>query len=211
MNYLVVQVSTVLVQVKPSVLICLPVSKRPCGVSFLEEWEKNKQEIIQDIGLSFLEMKTTSMGKQVLFYAQEKLQVELAKENRACFLEELGYSRKLSLKGYLNVLMERFNSGKFPHEIGIFLGYPVKDVKGFMCKEAFPLDRRTRWRIFGDLSISLNLMRLYEKVETIFKEMLNNGQDPLRAIDKLQVCFQVEVGNKKVRRIRGQERLNVAY
>ena len=47
-------------------------------------------------------------------------------------LESCGYDTKLSVEEKLRILEERISCGSFPHEIGIFLGYPVDDVLGFI-------------------------------------------------------------------------------
>lgn len=48
------------------------------------------------------------------------------------FLSVFGYSEADNPDTYIAILKRRFVKGKFPHEIGIFLGYPLHDVYGFI-------------------------------------------------------------------------------
>ena len=65
-------------------------------------------------------------------YRVSQLQRDLQKPGVACFLESYGY-RSLVVDEALNHLQQRIleNDG-FPHEIGIFLDYPLADVIGFI-------------------------------------------------------------------------------
>lgn len=48
------------------------------------------------------------------------------------FLSDFGYSEATDIDTYIEILKSRFCKSEFPHEIGIFLGYPLHDVYGFM-------------------------------------------------------------------------------
>lgn len=69
-----------------------------------------------------------------LFYVFHRARLEkilFVPENRA-FLSEQGYEYSC-LGGALKKLKQRMqNSAEFPHEVGLFLGYPLCDVRGFM-------------------------------------------------------------------------------
>jgi hypothetical protein len=192
LKHLTVCVSSVLLGVKPSVLTGLPSQERCCGANFLDTWKENKKYIVTSLGISCKELKTSSNGKQVLFFNKKNLWQALRVNDNAEFLDRFGYLNCFSVEDYLKVLEERFNSRNFPHEIGVFLGYPLKDVKGFIYKESDPLQGATRWKVFGDSSHSFRLMQLYDKAENVFRQMIEKGQDPLRSINKLITYFQKE-------------------
>jgi len=190
MKYLMVQTSPVLVGVKPAVLMGLCDTERCCGVNFLDLWKKENPDVIKNLGLSYRELKTTLRGKQILFFNSDKLQEVLSVRDNAEFLKRFGYFSCASAKDYLDVLEMRFNGQNFPHEIGVFLGYPLKDIKGFIYKGSKPLVATTRWKIFGDPAVSLKLMKLHEQAESIFKQLMEKGKDPMRFLDKLTMYFQ---------------------
>lgn len=78
--------------------------------------------------------------------------LENKKQNN--FLKFIGYPREYNLEGYINELVNRLHSDQFPHEIGIFLGYPIKDVLGFMGYGKQELSCIYGWRVYGNKEIS---------------------------------------------------------
>ena len=66
----------------------------------------------------------------VYVYHYERLQKLLLSREVKAFLYTLGYTYT-SAEEAVGQLKERM-PGKFPHEIGVFLGYPLSDVRGFI-------------------------------------------------------------------------------
>lgn len=58
-------------------------------------------------------------------------------------------------------------SGSIPHEIGIALGYPLKDVWGFMGISADSCSGSCGWKIFGDPEPSMKKKHRYEKARAL--------------------------------------------
>lgn len=68
----------------------------------------------------------------VYVYRKGRLARELSARPVAAFLRQLGYC-DLSEEGAIACLAGRLAArGGFPHEIGLFLGYPLCDVQGFI-------------------------------------------------------------------------------
>jgi len=67
------------------------------------------------------------------------------------FLKQFGYSRFLSLEEKLAYLKTRLETyAEFPHEIGIFLGYPIEDVEGFIKNKGQNYLLRGSWLVYSD-------------------------------------------------------------
>lgn len=68
----------------------------------------------------------------IIVYRRRVLEEHLqARLNRA-FLAQYGYPEEGKLADYLNVLSTRLDRESFPHEIGVFLGYPLHDIYCFI-------------------------------------------------------------------------------
>ena len=68
----------------------------------------------------------------VLVYRRDRLERQLEQEEVARLLERDGYPLAGGLEAMLDHLASRMaGSGGFPHEVGLFLGYPAEDVEGF--------------------------------------------------------------------------------
>ena len=68
----------------------------------------------------------------VIVYRKSILEKHLQSHFNRAFLSQCGYPEIGSLADYLNVLRTRLDCDSFPHEIGVFLGYPLHDIYCFI-------------------------------------------------------------------------------
>ena len=63
----------------------------------------------------------------------------------------------------------------FPHEIGLFLGYPLEDVQGFIenCGKNYRLCGC--WKVYGDPQAALRCFARYEKCARVYLQCYQNG------------------------------------
>ena len=57
----------------------------------------------------------------------------------------------------------RKSAANFPHEIGVFLGYPAEDVRGFL--EGRPATCKGPWRAYGDERVARRRFKALEEQE----------------------------------------------
>lgn len=68
----------------------------------------------------------------VIVYRKDVLETHLQALSNRGFLAQYGYSEAGSIADDLNLLSTRLKQDAFPHEIGVFLGYPLGDIRGFI-------------------------------------------------------------------------------
>lgn len=68
----------------------------------------------------------------VIVYRKSVLEKHLRAYNNNGFLQQYGYPETASLAEYLDILRGRLCCDSFPHEIGVFLGYPLHDIYCFI-------------------------------------------------------------------------------
>ena len=61
------------------------------------------------------------------------------------------------------------------HEIGLFLGYPLEDVQGFIenCGKNYRLCGC--WKVYGDPQAALRCFARYEKCARVYLQCYQNG------------------------------------
>lgn len=64
----------------------------------------------------------------------------------------------------LNHLKERFKLQDFPHEIGLFLGYPPKDVSSFIEEKGRHSLSIQYWKVYHDLEASQERFKRIDEV-----------------------------------------------
>lgn len=96
------------------------------------------------------------------------------------FLRTQGYVED-SLEGYLSQLGRRLEeSAEFPHEIGVFLDYPLEDVQGFMANGGAGAVCQGCWKAYGDAQEAYRRFRLYGKCREVYLSCYRRGFDVLR-------------------------------
>lgn len=88
--------------------------------------ELNKNDIYLDI---LCECEERAL---VIVYRKKVLEKHLRLYNNCAFLSQYGYPKNGNLKDYLSILKMRLGCDSFPHEIGVFLGYPLHDIYCFI-------------------------------------------------------------------------------
>ena len=99
------------------------------------------------------------------------------------FLKSQGYETSGGLEQSLNQLSERLClEREFPHEIGIFLGYPLFDVISFMENKGRNYAFCGCWKAYDDPAGARKRTDQYRKCSSIYKRMFENGTPILRLI-----------------------------
>lgn len=144
-------------------------------------WDMFGIDILKDTGIEYRIFVRDSARLIVLFYRPEVMRRHLEHGETRRFLRRLGYPAGKGLDGCLQVLQERFRGG-CPHEIGVFLGIPLKDVLGFMGLSREPLSCRGEWCVFGDAAHSLGAMRRFAGDRDMVAAYLREGRCPLAVL-----------------------------
>ena len=98
-------------------------------------------------------------------------------------LGQLGYVYQ-NVNEALKFLQGRMNGADFPHEIGFFLGYPIKDVYGFMGLCELPVAGSGTWKMYGKLESSIALLNEHIAAREVVINSLCSGDNPLSLLEK---------------------------
>ena len=92
------------------------------------------------------------------------------------FLKGFGYScfDAESLLNFFQVRMTR--SVCFPHEVGVFLGYPLDDVKDFITYGGKNYKLIGCWKVYNDVPNSMHIFEVYKKCQKILRERFELGE-----------------------------------
>jgi hypothetical protein len=133
-------------------------------------------------GIRVLPMRVDD--KRVLFYVYRPNMLKKDIKNKAAeeILSERGYECDkpgLCVTRLKKMLCE---SDNFPHEIGLFLGYPPDDVIGFIKKDK-ECKMTGYWKVYGDVNKAEKLFKKYRKCTEVYCDLWKNG----KTIEKLTV------------------------
>jgi hypothetical protein len=178
--FLALETAEVLAGAKPANLIRLGNRRQSCGRNLFLLWRAFGVSLLADSGLQALPLRESGEGSLLLFFSGTLLYRQLRDPAVAAFLQQLGYPPPGDLPGTLAELQRRFRAGSaLPHEIGLFLGYPLKDVAGYMGRTDLPCTGCRMWRIYGDPTPSLALSDRFIVCRNLMAKRLRATRSPM--------------------------------
>lgn len=134
----------------------------------------NKRLNYKGVSLKILKI---SNGNALLYvYREKKLKEDFSKKGVAEFLSSCGYDSS-NIPLCIERLIKRIcESESFPHEIGLFLGYPLGDVTGFIENKGKNSLYTGFWKVYCNKNEAIRTFEKYKKCRKIYQKLYNNGK-----------------------------------
>lgn len=150
-------------------LNCGPIlkgSKAACIITIKPNELSLISDMLADTGLSYRLIRTGRKDLILYLYRENQLHKYISQTNVIEFLKKYGYC-KTSIEEMIDMLSDRillYGDGQieFPHEIGIFLGYPIGDVKGFIENEGKNYIYSGYWKVYENAAEAIRLFSQYD-------------------------------------------------
>ena len=133
-------------------------------------------------GIRMLPMRYENGTGLVYVYRPSKLQKDLSNEKAAGLLAERGYTCCDPNHCIRRLQQEIAQGGDFPHEIGLFLGYPPADVEGFIHRKK-EAKCSGCWKVYDDEESARRTFARYRKCTDVYMRHLADGS----ALERLTV------------------------
>jgi len=161
----------VIMGAKPSNLVSFDSS----AAGFSAGWLLDSRAKFARSGIASYELRRTDARTLVLFYRPCMLSLCLGEPQSAALLRRCGY-REGNLGALLAQLTERMRGEEaFPHEIGLFLGYPVRDVESFIASGGQGEALSGYWKVYDDVTAARRSFELYDRCRTAVAGMVKKG------------------------------------
>ncbi|MBO6215257.1 MAG: DUF3793 family protein [Lachnospiraceae bacterium] len=132
--------------------------------------------IFRDKGLRLILLKSTNEHSIVYLYRPDQLKNDLKDPKALKILKKRGYKHK-SPECCIVELVDRLKSNEgFPHEIGLFLGYPPSDVEGFMKHPCSGVKCSGCWKAYSDPDAAERTFNRYRKCTEFYLRMNRKGR-----------------------------------
>ncbi|NLK94370.1 MAG: DUF3793 family protein [Clostridiales bacterium] len=184
-NYLVYNLSTVISKVKPSVTITIHKNH----YTLFEAWKKHGAKFVEELGLEYLDLRDCKRILIVLVYDKQIIEECISYKDNKEFLISIGYPKENDPYINLYLLKKRYSIYNCPHEIGIFLGIPIEDVKDFIeCGEKKCILCKY-WKVYNNYHEAKKIFNRYDKVKKHTVKHLLLGNKTLEVADGLRNFF----------------------
>ncbi len=152
------------------------------AVKFYSKHALNKDvtfwnERFSQSGVKLEILKTGTKSALIYMYRKDMLMNDMNDTLAKDILLRYGYEN-LNVERAIKKLYKRINvSNEFPHEIGLFLGYPPKDIEGFICNKGENCSLCRYWKVYCDKEESLIKFAKYDKCKEVYKRLWQEGLD----------------------------------
>lgn len=147
------------------------------AVSINEELCEGIERLFEGMNISWRILSRKEGKCLILFYRAEELEEYLQRPEQRKILREFGYSCQ-GLEEMLDHLSRRIcilggGDWGFPHEIGVFLGYPAEDVWGFIENAGKQYLFVGYWKVYHNPSFAKKTFKKYDQaIECAVNEFL---------------------------------------
>jgi hypothetical protein len=128
-------------------------------------WKAYKNEISHKFNIKTFELKETEKYITVLFYNEDLLNDKLKDVETAKFLWKYGYTTNLNIEASLILLKNRYDKCNCPHELGIFLGFPLEDVKTFIESPNKEYLLCGYWKVYHNPELALKTFESFDNAK----------------------------------------------
>ena len=116
-------------------------------------------------------------------YQEQRLEAALSPSIRTLLRKKFGYRQTQSLDAMLSELAEHIQqSATFPHEIGLFLGYPVADVLGFIAHHGEDYLLLGYWKVYRNAEQAKQLFSQYDGCRSYLCRQMKQGRSFYQAL-----------------------------
>ena len=149
---------------------------------FLENIREMNRRLIPR-GVRIVPLKNMEKSVLVYMYRPDRLREDLGDSAARKLLAERGYPAGEPEKCIVWLVRRLKAEEAFPHEIGLFLGYPPEDVDEFIRKGAAGAKYTGTWKVYGNVETAQRRFEQYKKCTRLYWEAFQKH----RSFDRLVV------------------------
>lgn len=137
----------------------------------LSKW----QPILSARGIGMELLCENKAAGLVYVYRKSRLEAELMNPNARLFLRRYGYDYSC-MQSAIGQLRERLATDGFPHEIGLFLGYPLGDIEGFIENKGHNYKLCGFWKVYCNEECTAKCFEQYRKCFRVYDKVFRGGR-----------------------------------
>lgn len=140
--------------------------------------------ILVSKGLRVLPLQFRDNRALIYAYRPSRLSRDLRDSAARSLLKKLGYADNSPERCLVRLAKRLDENEEFPHEIGLFLGYPPEDVRGFIENKAAGYKCVGEWKVYGDADKARQTFAKYRKCTEVYRAQFALG----KSIERLAVA-----------------------
>ena len=132
---------------------------------------------LSEKGLKVTILRKYDHSALVYVYREKKLQSDLEQPGVRGFMMQYGYTQNPTANQAVAMLRKRFAEGNgFPHEIGLFLGYPLGDVIGYIENAGRNSKCSGCWKVYCNECEAMKMFAKFDKCKDVYRRLFHEGK-----------------------------------
>ena len=131
---------------------------------------------LRNKGVRFMPLRFKNKKVLIYAYRPSRLLPDVQGKEADELLSQRGYCTQNCGRCLARLMNRLGEDDEFPHEIGLFLGYPVEDVKGFIDNKAACAKCSGCWKVYGDEKKAKQLFAQYKKCTCVYEKQWCAGK-----------------------------------
>lgn len=141
--------------------------------------------LLQTTQLICIPLQASSRSVLAYLYDPQLLKNILTQSDNRFYLMKLGYPADPGAT--LQMMLKKLGkSCIFPHEIGIFLGYPLRDVQGFIENKGKNCLYTGYWKVYHNVQQAKQQFSRYDRCREFCKQGQQAGASPCEILNALR-------------------------
>lgn len=144
------------------------------------DWQlKRIEDILKNRNISLYKISENHGKMAVLLFYEKKMQEYFAEDSVQKLLSGLGYSAG-NLHDFMELFAKRYeefiqSGNAFPHEMGIFLGYPPEDVRGYLENAGNNYLCAGYWKVYENVQEKRKLFSQFDWAQNVLVSLILQG------------------------------------
>lgn len=141
-----------------------------------QAWVDEVNQTLTVKGVQVRPLRIRGQRALIYVYRPKQLMRTLARKDVRRILGRFGYRHGVTIDEALDRLaLNLSGSDDFPHEIGLFLGYPAEDVQGFIENRGSGAKMSGIWKVYSDVEKAARLFRRFRKCSEFYAARWREG------------------------------------
>lgn len=158
-----------------SLFVCTPENDQD-----LTDWISRKNDLLSGRGIHLFVLKRCTGCALVYVFRPSQLRRTLADPKTRLFLLSYGYPVGTGdvylCLSHLKDRIRGCSAADFPHEIGVFLGYPLQDVEGFIQNRGKNYTLKGPWTSYTDKEAAAQMFARLSRCRKVYRELWAAGR-----------------------------------
>ena len=136
--------------------------------------------LLREKGIRVVILRRTDKKALLYLYRPDYLERDLGRPEARQILEEKGYCCGSSGSCLAQLIRHMTEDADFPHEIGLFLGYPPEDVRCFMEDTRRGVKCTGCWKAYNNEEEARKTFTKFRKCTDVYRRELSRGRSLLQ-------------------------------